>query len=190
MEMKKINVLLLGDSIRMNYQDEVARQLGANYYVGGSQDNGRFARYTLCEMKRILENFGKKPDIIHWNNGLWDTAFTEEDGEFTTIEEYLRDITRLVRELKKLSDKVIFATTTPVRDENVNHDNNTIIEYNRRAVELMRTEGIMVNDLYTVVDEQKEIYICEDYIHLTEKGKLRCAMEVCKCVRALMISEC
>ena len=96
MEKKKMNVLLLGDSIRMNYQEQVSVQLGDDFYVWGSPDNGRFAKYTLCELKRILEGFGEKPDVIHWNNGLWDNSFNTEGDEFTPIEEYIRDLKRLV----------------------------------------------------------------------------------------------
>ncbi|MBE5866488.1 MAG: SGNH/GDSL hydrolase family protein [Lachnospiraceae bacterium] len=189
MEKKKTNVLLLGDSIRMNYEEQVAVQLGEGYYVWGSPDNGRFAKYTLCEMKRILEGFGEKPDVIHWNNGLWDTSFTREDGEFTPLEEYVRDLSRLVRELKELTNKIIFATTTPVRDGNPNHYNNTIMEYNSRAVALMQAEGVMVNDLFSMLQKHREQYICDDFVHLTEDGKVKCAEEVCKCIRRLLANE-
>ena len=43
--MKKI--ILLGDSIRLSYQNRVTELLGSDYTVWGPDDNSRFAAYTL-----------------------------------------------------------------------------------------------------------------------------------------------
>ena len=49
--MKK--VLLLGDSIRMGYDDYVKEALdGKCEVVYDAEDNGRFAAYTLCHIQR------------------------------------------------------------------------------------------------------------------------------------------
>lgn len=83
--MKKI--LLLGDSIRMGYDEFVKKRLEGRAEVFYPEDNGRFAQYTL----RTLENWKAdlkldRVDLVHWNNGLWDLLHlnvgeTSGDGE-------------------------------------------------------------------------------------------------------------
>lgn len=175
--MKK--VLLLGDSIRICYQDEVIKRLGEDYQVFKPEENCRFARYTLNTLRHWLDEC-PNPDVIHWNNGLWDTAVLyPEDGCFTPIDEYIRDMKRILRELKKTGAKIIFATITPVnplKAENPQskHYNDNIIEYNKRIVEVMENEDIVINDLHSLIYPKIDEYICEDYIHLTEAGKVAC----------------
>lgn len=40
-------VMLICDSIRMGYQDEVKKELGSSYLVWSSDENARFVKYTL-----------------------------------------------------------------------------------------------------------------------------------------------
>ena len=84
--MKK--VLLIGDSITGGYTQKVTELLDGKYEVYKVPDNCRFSAYTLnCsrfwlgqqklpEIKFSLEN----PDIIHWNNGLWDCLHLDANG--------------------------------------------------------------------------------------------------------------
>ena len=126
--MKK--VLLIGDSIRLLYQPKVTKLLEGVYEVCGPADNGRFVKYSINELERWIAGFGK-PDIIHWNNGLWDSAVVcEEDGAFTPVDEYTRYLKIMLRELRKYTEKIIFATTTPVREGSANQKLSYIIERN------------------------------------------------------------
>ena len=203
------SVMLIGDSIRVNYQSVVERELNGEYTIWAPEENCRFAKYTLNELQRYAVYFSKKkseeidaaklmpaidktenlifPDIIHWNNGLWDTGIAyEEDGAFTSIDEYIRDMSRILRELRKMTDKIIFATTTPVKPGT--HQRNDIIqEYNERITEFMKQENVMVNDLGALVSENIEEYISEDKIHLSEKGKELCGKAVANCIRKIDI---
>ena len=55
--MKK--VLLLGDSIRMGYDDYVKEALdGKCEVVYDAEDNGRFAAYTLWQAKQMFKHHG------------------------------------------------------------------------------------------------------------------------------------
>jgi len=168
--MKK--VLLLGDSIRLGYQPEVARELEGKFEVWGPEDNCRFAKYTLNELDRIFEKYGKTPDVIHWNNGLWDSAVVcPEDGMFTPPEEYERYMRIVLRELRKRCPVVLFATTTPVKPESLNQKIENIKVLNDTIVPVMKAENVPVNDLFSLVAEDLEKIICEDNIHHTEYGK-------------------
>ena len=180
--MKK--VMLIGDSIRLiGYQKTVQKELAGEFEVWGSGDNCRFAKYTLNELERMLKACGK-PDIIHWNNGLWDTAIVcKEDGAFTQIEEYINYMSKILRELRKVTDKIVFATITPVKPGSLNQDNDIINEYNKHIVAFMKKENIMINDLNALVAQNVEEYICADCIHLSDAGKEVCGKAVAEYIR-------
>ncbi len=204
--MKK--VMLIGDSIRLNYQSYVQEELKNEFDVWGTGDNCRFAKYTLNELERMLEAFSEHetkqydaeylqpaserdynmilPDIIHWNNGLWDTAVVyEEDGAFTPLKEYLAYIGKILRELRKITPNIIFATTTPVKSEKQNQRNDIISDYNIAIKKLMLSEGVMVNDLHALVSSDINKYISDDNIHLSEDGKKACAKQVADYIRGV-----
>ena len=78
-----MKITLLGDSIRLQYQDRVAELLGGDFEVFGPSENCRFAKYTL----RGLFDWEKKMSgsrIVHWNNGLWDICNLFGDGLFSS----------------------------------------------------------------------------------------------------------
>lgn len=181
--MKKL--MLIGDSIRLGYQDEVAKCLEGEFEVWGSPDNGRFAKYTLNELERWFAEC-PDPDVIHWNNGLWDSAVVcKEDGAFTPPEEYLRYMSLILRELRKKTDKIIFATTTPVRDGSLNQHIEYIERLNDIIVPFMKSENIIINDLHSLVRPHKDELICDDRIHLNDEGKKVCAAAVAEMVRKM-----
>ncbi|MBQ8510341.1 MAG: SGNH/GDSL hydrolase family protein [Clostridia bacterium] len=186
-----MEILLLGDSIRMYYQQKVIDLLGGGYHVSAPTENCRFAAYTLNSLRMWLPSF-PKPDVIHWNNGLWDTAVLyQEDGCFTPLPEYIRSLERILRELQKTGARVIFATTTPCDPRKAAlttamppcHRNEDIRRYNEAAVELMRRERMEINDLYAVVNENIPAYVSEDMIHPTEEGKRVLAEAVVRKIR-------
>lgn len=171
-------VLLLGDSIRGHYQETVKEQLGSSYTVMAPVENCRFSLYTLNSLRFWLEEFSN-PDVIHWNNGLWDTAVLyPEDGCFIPLESYLENMRKILRELKKTGAKIIFATTTPVKDEKCDypgpmppaHRNEDIRAYNEAILKLFEKENIIINDLYPLVYPRKEELLREDAIHPNEEG--------------------
>lgn len=175
--MKKL--LLLGDSIRLGYREAVAKELEGKFDVWSPDDNCRFAKYTLCHLNGWLLEWGEKPDIIHWNNGLWDTCVRyEEDGCFADLEEYTRDMLKVLRELKKLTPNVIFATTTPVHPEKAMQNNDDIDRYNAHIVPILKAQGVIINDLNALVRPHIDEYICEDKIHMTDAGKAACGKAV------------
>ncbi len=162
-------ILLLGDSIRMNYAPYVYRKLSDRAEIVTPEENCRFAKYTLHELPTWLKTFGK-PDIVHWNNGLWDAHHFDGDTPLTPIEDYVKDLERILTILQRTGAKIIFATCTPARPENPEWDNGEIESYNRAAVELMTQKGIQINHLYPVVSGNEQEYIADDLIHLNRMG--------------------
>ena len=142
------NLLLLGDSIRMGYQDAVKEKLTGKMNVFFPDDNGRFAQYTL----RTLGDWAARlslPEIhvVHWNNGLWDTLHLPvsrivSDGEaagltarpdntafkdkfeaepVTPPDMYRYMLGRVHTRIRNLfpEAEIIFATTTPVDEARI-----------------------------------------------------------------------
>ena len=182
--MKK--VVLLGDSIRLiGYGPLVPEMLGDGYQVWQSEDNCRFVKYTLRCLFDWREDI-KDADIIHWNNGLWDTStglFDDGGKPFTGEEEYVENMLRVASELLKISPNVIFATTTPVNPE-YQYNSNTVIErYNAVLVPKLQAMGIRINDLHSLVAQNVPEYICEDMLHLSEAGAKLCAEQVVKMIK-------
>lgn len=182
--MKK--VVLLGDSIRLiGYGKYVPEMLGEDYTVFQSEDNCRFVKYTLrClfDWRQDMEN----ADIIHWNNGLWDTStglFDDGGKSFTSLEEYEQNMLRVASELLKITPNVIFATTTPVHPDYPYNSNEVIDRYNEAIVPKLAAMGIRINDLHSIVAADIEGYICQDQIHLTEVGAKACAEQVVRMIK-------
>jgi lysophospholipase L1-like esterase len=188
MSFMKPKVMLIGDSIRLYCQAEITRQLENDFTVWGPEENCRFAKYTAKQLPVWFGVVGT-PDVIHWNNGLWDTTHLyAEDGPFTPLEEYLRYLAIVLRELRKRCPKVIFATTTPVVEPHATQKNSVISAYNQAATEFMQAQGVPVNDLYAFVYPQRTTWLCEDGCHPAEAGKAAIGAEVARVIRSCAAS--
>ena len=180
--MKK--VALLGDSIRLiGYGKKVPELLGEEYTVFQPTENCRFAKFTLRGVLHEWRAEIEGSDVIHWNNGLWDTCDLG-DGVFTEEDEYVATMLRIAHQLKQLGKTVIFATTTPVRPERPNCSTPRSVQYNAVLVPKLQEMGILINDLYSLVAQDVYKYIREDdQIHLTDAGIDVCAEQVVRMIK-------
>ena len=179
--MKK--VVLIGDSIRlMGYGNRVPELLGSDYNVWQFDDNNRFAFYTL---RNVMDYCDKVADcdVIHWNNGLWDTQDLLGDGSFTPPDVYVATMKRIAAVLLTRSKKVIFATTTPPARENPTNKIETVKKFNELLVPELEKMGVIINDLFTTVYDRLEEYVSDDLIHLTPAGSEACALQVADAIR-------
>ena len=167
--MKK-QILLLGDSIRMQYQPVVARMLADIAEISGPEENGRWSGYTLNSLRFWLPQL-PSPDLVHWNCGLWDMGDDYQEGRhFYPLDLYEETCHRICRVLRKVTGKpelpIVIATTTPTQ----HGDHEDILRYNDVLKKVAVEENAMVNDLYAVVAPARETMIGEDHIHLNESG--------------------
>ena len=203
------NLLLLGDSIRMGYDSFVQEKLAGRMNVYYSEDNGRFAQYTL----RTLENWKvqlslPEIDVVHWNNGLWDALHLnanpggsdgEAEGEtispenvpakfqfdkdpLTPPDMYRYMLGRVQTRIHQLFPKavIIFATTTPVIEEQANwayRSNAELESYNRIARELLRPQGVRINELGKFAAEKCQ-NLHRDWVHYNDEGSSLLADEI------------
>ncbi len=188
-------VLLLGDSIRMSYQPHVASLLNGTAQVVGPADNCQYSLFTLSSLDRWIAALGK-PDIVHWNNGIHDSGHNPARSPVQIpIDMYRANLGFILKRLTSLTPKVIWATTTPVhpnrpfRDTGWSWRNEEINQYNDAARELMKSNGVPINDLHTLVWGNISEFLAEDQLHLSEVGQKTCANAVAECVLACLSSQ-
>ena len=185
-----MKIVLLGDSIRMGYGPDVEkyfRERGYDFYQ--PKDNCRFVKYFLRFIFDEKENL-KDADIIHFNIGHWDLCQLFKDmGDnetFSSLEEYREGLIRITELLLTITPNVIFATTTPVRPENIHNDNKVIDKFNDVATDVMTSFGVRVNDLNGLLRNDIYKYICDDQIHLSEDGIIKCSEQVISSIEEMI----
>ena len=193
-------VLLLGDSIRMSYQPIVAKTLQGVADVVGPADNCQYSLYrktkssvseanTLASIERWLKQLGN-PDIVHWNNGIHDSGHNPaRSPRQIPIEIYRLTLEFILQRLQETGAQIIWATTTPVHskrsfvDNQWSWRNEEIDQYNEAASDLMKSHGIPVNNLHSIVMSDVDRYLSDDMLHLSEAGKGECAEAVVTAIR-------
>ena len=181
-----IKVTLLGDSIRqIGYGTKVPALLGEDYEVFQPNINCKFAKFTLRGLFDWESDMAGSR-IIHWNNGLWDVCDLFGDGTFSSDAEYVQNILRLADLLLAKYEKVIFATTTPVAQENQYNRNSDIERFNSLVVPLLKEKGVIINDLHALVSSNVDKYISkEDHIHLSPEGIDACSAQVVDIIKTV-----
>ena len=190
------NILLLGDSIRQNYQEYVKQELRGAANVYFTNDNGRFCQFTLRylhEWIRALSNDGRiKFDVIHFNCGLWDILrLSNEDMPFTNEAQYADFLERIVKRIQYLCPdaRIIFALTTEVIEPGFEpgislgeRRNKDIRRYNEIAQKVCTRLQIEIDDLWTVSRElPKEAH--SDLVHFeTALGMRALGSRVVQCL--------
>ena len=178
-----MKITFIGDSIREQYTPRVKELLGDGYEIWQPSENCRFAKYIyrgLFDWTRYMQG----SDIIHFNAGLWDMCNLFGDGPFSTEEEYVRDMLRVVDMLKRRYNAVlIFATTTPAERTNKFYDEGIVDRFNSLVVPRLREMGVIINDLNSLVSADTKKYIRDDGVHLSEEGIELCAEEVARVIR-------
>lgn len=190
------NILLLGDSIRQNYQEYVKQKLSGTANVYYPNDNGRFCQYTLRylhEWTGALSKHGEiKFDIVHFNCGLWDILrLSNEAGLFTEEALYCDLLVRIVNRIKYLCPDaaVIFALTTTVIEpgfepgaEVGERRNADIRRYNMLAKEAFDGLQVEIDDLYSI-SENLPGEAHSDMVHFeTELGIRALGDQVVRCL--------
>lgn len=202
------NIYLMGDSQRMRYQPEVTRLLEGEakvLYPGYVAEveagetsvenvNGRWSGFTLNSLAPHLwlKNLPKL-DVVHWNNGIWDLVIRfQEDGPFTPIDQYETNVRRIIREMKKLCPVFLIATTTPPRPDVRRHPVSgevsmtltNVKRYNEVLWRIAEEQNIPVNDLFSLVMQNRELYLREDdEVHLSEEGVKVCGKQTADFIR-------
>ena len=186
-------MLLIGDSIRMGYQETVGRELAGAAEVWGPAENGGHSGNVLAHLQEWA--LSKPAAVIHVNCGLHDLK--REFGAGRTaipVDQYEANVRQILQVLLcQTQARVIWATTTPV-NERWHHERKgfdrfeaDVELYNRVARRVARELGVRVDDLFAVVMEAgRDRLLGPDGVHFTPEGYQRLGQAVAAAIRGCM----
>ena len=188
-------VVLLGDSIRKQYQRTVQSELKDKATVWAPEENCCHTRYTLDRLEKWLKD--RNAAVVHINVGLHDLYLNAKTGQPRhSLDVYSRNLRAIFAKLKELTQaKIVFALTTPVVEERqvtsgykrVVRRNPQIVEYNRKAAEIAKEFGVRIDDLHAVAMAMGAgKVIGNDGVHMSKAGTAVIAKQVAKCVLAVL----
>ncbi len=181
-------VILIGDSIRMGYQDHVASQLAGRAEVWAPEQNGGDSRKVLAHLDPWV--LVRQPNLVHVNCGLHDLKRAFGAASEVPLAEYERNVRQILQRLQRvLNGAVVWATTTPV-DEAGHHQNKgfdrleaDVEAYNAAACAVAEDLGVPIDDLFAVVQRAgKAQLLTQDGVHFTAAGSQLLARAVAECI--------
>lgn len=177
------NVLLIGDSISIGYTIPVQHMLEGRFNVHRIPVNGGNTQRGLDEIDAWLGD--RKWDIIHFNWGLHDIKRVNADGKMNVSKskaisapDYEKNLTTLVKRMKKTGAKLIWASTTPVPIGAAGRRPGDEAAYNAVALDIMREHGVRVNDLYNHIYPDLTAAQKNSNVHFVDEGSMQLAKRV------------
>ena len=182
-------IILIGDSIRMGYQDRVKECVKDWAQVWAPQENGRTTENVLEHLDEWI--IARQPDMIHLNCGLHDLRkeFGATDAA-VPLDVYTENIRTILNRIEsECQATLIWALTTPVNEawhhENKNFDRfeADVRAYNAAATGVCEAWGVTTNDLYTVVNQAgRDKLLVKDGVHFNPKGRELLGDAVVDCI--------
>ena len=184
-------VLLIGDSISIGYTLPTRELLNGKVNLHRIPTNGG---PTVKGLQQIESWLGKKKwDVIHFNWGLHDLKYMGPNGENlfpkkkggkvqVPLEDYEKNLDRLVQRLKKTKAKLIWRNTTPVPPGSKGRYVGDSIRYNTAAERVMIRHGVPTHDLFTMSRERMKEIMLPANVHYTKDGSKVLAESVAKVI--------
>jgi len=140
-------VLLIGDSISMGYTLPVRKLLEGKANVHRIPTNGGPTRNGITNIDKWLGT--GKWEVIHFNWGIHDLKFMGDGKRQVEAADYEKNLRDLVAKMKATGAKLIWASTTPIPDGELNPPRKfgSVKEYNEIAARVMKETGVPTNDL-------------------------------------------
>ncbi len=173
-------VLLIGDSISIGYTLPTRAALAGKANVHRAPTN---CGPTIRGLESIDEWLGKGHwDVIHFNWGLHDLKFIEGKRQ-VPLDQYEKNMKRLVARLKKTNAKLIWCSTTPVpKGCTPPRTNDDVLAYNAAAKKIMDRNKIAVDDLYKFALPKLNKIQQPANVHFTPEGSKVLAGQVAKSI--------
>lgn len=170
-------ILLIGDSISEGYTPFVKELFAGTAEVHRPNENCGSTQLGLEKLDLWL---GKTPwDAIHFNWGLHDLRYVDENGDFSVIPrgrhfvplpDYERNLMALVEKLKRTGAQLIWGTTTPVPKGCSWRIENDDQLFNQVAARVMHHENIPVNDLHKAISPRLNEFQEPNDVHFNSAG--------------------
>lgn len=181
-------VLIIGDSISGGYFPTVVERLRGKAEVlraadtvtaeekAGSEGTTKGVRYVdkwigTTKWAVVHFNFGLH-DIKHVNPATGENSRNPLDPVQADLKQYQKNLAEIVGKLRTTGAKLIFATTTPypatatkpMRSPGMSE------KYNAVALEIMKANGVAIDDLYSLVLPRMAELQRPDNVHFTDAG--------------------
>jgi isoamyl acetate esterase len=186
------SVILIGDSIRMGYEETVRSELDGLAEVWTSEENGETSVKALAHLDEWALSRGA--DTIHINCGLHDikTEFGQ-DARQVPLADYAANVRSILTQLRDSTDAtIVWASSTPVNEAWHNATKPfarfeaDVEAYNTAAAEIAQELGIVVDDLFSVIMAGgRDDLLIEDGVHFKPEGSVLLGKAVAECVRGL-----
>ncbi len=183
------NVLLIGDSISIQYTPDVREQLQGIANVVRPYDKKQKKPIncgsTEVGLKGIDQWLGTNHwDVIHFNWGLHDLCYRNPKvtniyggrdkigGKLSVpLAQYKANLEKLVVRLKQTGAKLIWAPITVVPEGEPGRFVGDEVKYNQAALEIMRKHGIEVDDLYALsASFPADYFMAPGDVHYADPG--------------------
>lgn len=187
------NVLLIGDSISIGYTPEVVDLLDG---VANVRRPVNATRVNCGDTRKGLDQLSKwigeeEWNVIHFNWGLHDLCYRHPDAKVygkrdkvngsvsVPLDEYEKNLKKLIRRLKETQAKLIWASTTIVPEGEAGRFVGDDLKYNKVAEALMNKNKIVINDLHKLSSTFPPAFFSKPGdVHFTKDGYKKLASQV------------
>jgi acyl-CoA thioesterase-1 len=188
-------VLIIGDSISIGYTVNVRDLLKGVANVHRPPTNCGPTTNGIKNVESWLTaSGGGKWDVIHFNWGLHDLKYVDEQLKNTSPEkgklqvspeDYEKNLETLVARMEKTGAKLIFATTTPVPAGEPQRKQDSDKLYNKVALKVMAKHHVAIDDLNAFVRAHPEGQLPNN-VHYTPDGYKALAEQVAASIKAAL----
>jgi GDSL-like Lipase/Acylhydrolase family len=163
-------VLIIGDSISMGYTQPVRKLLEGKANVHRIPQNGGPTKNGIANIEKWLG--AGKWDVIHFNWGIHDLRVMPDGKHQVVAADYEKNLRTLVARMKQTGAKLIWATTTPIPDGELNPKRSfgSVKEYNDIAAKVMAENGVAIDDLNAHMTPQFERLHNPKDLHYGKEG--------------------
>lgn len=175
-------VLLIGDSISIGYTQPTRKLLEGKANVHRIPANGGPTKNGVANIQKWLGD--GKWDVIHFNWGIHDLKFMPDGKRQVEAADYEANLRSLVATLKATGAKLIWASTTPIPEGELNPQRKfgQVPEYNAIAAKVMTENGVTINDLNAWMTPRfEELHKPKD-LHYTDAGSEYLARKVAEAI--------
>ncbi len=110
------------------------------------------AKACIADFERFERHLSEnKYDVIHFNFGLNDIFRGRNGAWHNPVDQYAKDLAKIVTLLKKNGAKVIWANTTPIPAHAPHNPEGEELIYNAAAEKVMKENNIPINDLHNII---------------------------------------
>ena len=172
-------VLLIGDSISVGYTLPTRKFLKGKANLHRIPTNGGPTPKGLASIEAWLGT--GKWDVIHFNWGLHDLKYMGPKGQNlfpkekggkpqVAIEDYEKNLDKLVARMKKTGAKLVWRNTTPVPPGSKGRYVGDSVRYNEAAARVMKKHEVPTLDLFTPSKKNMKTWMRPANVHYFPDG--------------------